>query len=172
MADTATSSASQANGSSIGIVADVNGHATVTHPDGTQANITKGMQVFKGDQIETDAQGAVNITFEDNTVFAVSNNAQMTIDEFVYDADKDGQGDADISVMRGIFVYTSGFVGKEDPSDVHIKTPVGSIGIRGTILSGYIPPEGSGEEAKISLIEGAIVVRPIGGGEFALNTPR
>jgi hypothetical protein len=163
---------SEKNGVSVGTVAEVKGHATVVHPDGTQETMTKGLSVFSGDIIETDAAGAVNITFNDNTVFAVSNDAKMTIDEFVYDANKDGEGQADISVVRGVFAYTSGFVGKEDHNDVHIKTPVGSIGIRGTTLTGYIPEEGSPDSPKISLIEGAIVVQPNQGPEIFLDESR
>jgi hypothetical protein len=163
---------SEKNGVSVGTVAEIKGHATVVHLDGTQETMTKGLSVFAGDIIETDAAGAVNITFNDNTVFAVSNNAKMTIDEFVYDPNKDGEGQADVSVVRGVFVYTSGFVGKEDHNDVHIKTPVGSIGIRGTTLTGYIPEEGSPDSPKISLIEGAIVVQPNQGAEIFLDESR
>lgn len=163
---------SEKNGVSVGTVAEIKGHATVVHLDGTQETMTKGLSVFAGDIIETDAAGAVNITFNDNTVFAVSNNAKMTIDEFVYDPNKDGEGQADVSVVRGVFAYTSGFVGKEDHNDVHIKTPVGSIGIRGTTLTGYIPEEGSPDSPKISLIEGAIVVQPNQGAEIFLDESR
>lgn len=163
---------SEKNGASVGTVAEIKGHATVVHLDGTQETMSKGLSVFAGDIIETDAAGAVNITFNDNTVFAVSNNAKMTIDEFVYDPNKDGEGQADVSVVRGVFVYTSGFVGKEDHNDVHIKTPVGSIGIRGTTLTGYIPEEGSPDTPKISLIEGAIVVQPNQGAEIFLDESR
>lgn len=163
---------SEKNGASVGTVAEIKGHATVVHLDGTQETMSKGLSVFAGDIIETDAAGAVNITFNDNTVFAVSNNAKMTIDEFVYDPNKDGEGQADVSVVRGVFVYTSGFVGKEDHNDVHIKTPVGSIGIRGTTLTGYIPEEGSPDTPKISLIEGAIVVQPNKGAEIFLDESR
>lgn len=163
---------SEKNGVSVGTVAEIKGHASVVHLDGTQETMTKGLSVFAGDIIETDAAGAVNITFNDNTVFAVSNNAKMTIDEFVYDPNKDGEGQADVSVVRGVFVYTSGFVGKEDHNDVHIKTPVGSIGIRGTTLTGYIPEEGSTDTPKISLIEGAIVVQPNKGAEIFLDESR
>ena len=55
-----------------------------------------------------------------------------------------------------MFVYTSGLIGRDDPDDVKIETPVGSIGIRGTIIAGNISPDG---ESSITVIEGAIVVK-------------
>lgn len=160
---------SDANGSAVGLVASLTGHATVNHQDGTHQDIVKGMPVYQGDTITTDANGGVNITFKDGTVFAVSNDAEMTIDEFVYDPNKHGEGDADVSVVRGIFLYTSGLIGKEDPTDVNIKTPVGSIGIRGTILTGFIPDHGDSHPPTVSLIEGKIVVTPNKGEPITLD---
>ncbi|PJF20948.1 MAG: hypothetical protein CUN56_13580, partial [Phototrophicales bacterium] len=59
----------------------------------------------------------------------------------------------------------SGLIGRDDPDDVTIDTPVGSIGIRGTIIAGHIDPEG---QSSITVVEGAIVVKN-GGGEETLD---
>lgn len=143
--------------SPIGEITEAKGTVTVLHQDGTKETAQKGTPLFEGDVIETSADGAANITFADESSFAVSNNARMAIDEFEFDA-KTNEGENNFSMLRGIFVYTSGLVGREDPDDVHIKTPVGSIGIRGTIIAGDIPAEGGANAAKISVVEGAIVV--------------
>ena len=146
----------------VGQVGEVSGHATVTHANGTTETITKGTPIFEGDVVETDAKGAVNIKFADESSFAVSNNAKMAIDEFVFDT-ASNSGENKFSMLRGLFVYTSGLVGREDPDDVQINTPVGSIGIRGTIITGVLPQDGSSEPAQISVIEGAIVIHPLHG---------
>lgn len=152
----------------VGEAHEVSGHATVTHTDGTKETIVKGTHIFEGDVIETDAKGAVNIQFADESSFAVSNNAKMAIDEFVFDTTTNG-GENKFSVLRGLFVYTSGLVGREDPDDVHINTPVGSIGIRGTIITGDIPADGENRPASISVVEGAIVVNSVTGSEVILS---
>ena len=54
---------------------------------------------------------------------------------------------------------------RDDPDDVQIDTPVGSIGIRGTIIAGHI---NAGGESEITVIEGAIVVKN-GSGEHTLS---
>ncbi|MBI4030241.1 MAG: FG-GAP repeat protein [Proteobacteria bacterium] len=150
--------------SPIGAVREVSGNATVTHPDGTSETITAGMPVFQGDIIETDAQGSVNIQFTDESTFAVAANAKLALDEYVYDPGT-SSGASDFSLLRGMFVYTSGLIGREDPDDVHINTPVGSIGIRGTTVIGAINPDG---ESYITVTEGAIVVKN-GAGEQTLS---
>jgi len=158
-------------GVKVGIAADVEGGATVVRADGSTSVVQEGTIIYENDTVETSAEGAVNITFNDGTTFAVSQNASMVIDEFVYDPNQEGAGDLDISVTRGVFGYTSGFIGKEDPQDVNIETPVGSIGIRGTTFTATIPPEGSGENFKVSILEGAIAVQPTNGGEYILDDP-
>ena len=152
----------------VGSVQEVSGNATVTHENGTKEALTKGMAIYEGDVIETDAKGAVNIEFVDESSFAVSNNAKMAVDEFSYDSKSHG-GENNFSMLRGLFVYTSGLVGREDPDDVKINTPVGSIGIRGTIITGVIPEEGSSQPAQISVVEGAIVVHTNNGTDHTLS---
>lgn len=147
--------------SPIGAVHEVSGSATVTHPDGSSEPIQKGTAIYQGDIIETSGGGAVNIMFIDESTFSVSEDARLAIDEFVFDPSS-AEGVNNFSVLKGVFVYTSGIIGREDPDDVHIKTPVGSIGIRGTIIAGDV---NSGE---ITVVEGAIVLRDPFGNEMTL----
>ncbi len=147
----------------VGAVHEVTGHATVTHTDGSTETIVKGTPIFQGDIVETDAQGAVNITFVDETSFAVSQDARLSIDNYVYDASTQS-GSNDFSVLKGVFVFTSGLIGRDDPDDVHINTPVGSIGIRGTIIAGNV------DTGEITVIEGAIVLTDHNGNEMTLAT--
>lgn len=149
--------------SPVGAVQELTGQATVTRTDGTTQEITIGTPIYQGDIIETDDEGAVNIVFVDETSFAVSENARLAIDEYVYDPATES-GSQGFSILRGVFVFTSGLIGRDDPDDVNIDTPVGSIGIRGTTIMGTINPDG---DSQITIIEGAIVVRN-GGGEQTL----
>ena len=141
--------------SPVGAVEEVSGQATVIRVDGTSEPITLGTPIYQGDIIETSAEGAVNIAFIDETSMAVSEDARMAIDEYQFDPATES-GTTNLSVLRGVFVFTSGLIGRDDPDDVLIDTPVGSIGIRGTIIAGKIKP---GEESEITVVEGAIVVK-------------
>lgn len=152
--------AEAANGTSdaspIGVIKEVSGKATVTRTDGSEETITLGTAIYEGDVIETEGDGAVNIIFIDETEFAVSENARLAIDEYVFDPATQ-EGTTNFSVLSGVFAFTSGLIGRDDPDDVEIETPVGSIGIRGTIIAGKIDPDGG--DNQITVIEGAIVVK-------------
>lgn len=150
--------------SPVGMIKETTGDATITHPDGTIVHAAIGTPIYQGDVVETQGNGAVNITFVDETTFAVSENARLSIDEYVFDPASQS-GENSFSVLRGVFVFTSGLIGREDPDDVHIDTPVGSIGIRGTTIMGTINPNG---DSQITVVEGAIVVRN-GSGEQTLS---
>lgn len=147
--------------SPVGVVQDVTGGATITHPNGSTETVTIGTQIYEGDIIETSDNGAVNILFIDESTFAVSQNARLAIDEYVFDPDSNG-GTSDFSVLRGLFVFTSGLIGRDDPDDVHIDTPMGSIGIRGTTIAG------NADTGEITVLEGAIVLRGLDGSEVTL----
>ncbi|MFK7840152.1 MAG: FecR domain-containing protein, partial [Bdellovibrionales bacterium] len=149
--------------SPIGAVQEISGDATITRGDGSTEVLSIGSPVYQGDIIETDADSAINVTFVDESSFAVSEETRLAIDEYVFDPSSQG-GTQNFSVLKGVFVYTSGLIGREDPDDVSIETPVGSIGIRGTIIAGDV------DKGEITVVEGAIVLRDPSGQEMTLAT--
>lgn len=149
------------SGNPVGAVHELSGTATVTRTDGSTETIARGTPIYQGDIVETGSEGAVNIMFIDETSFAISEDARLAIDEFVFDP-ATNSGSTDFSVLKGVFVYTSGLVGREDPDDVQIETPVGSIGIRGTIIAGDV------NNGEITVVEGAIVLSDYNGNQVTL----
>ncbi len=141
--------------SPVGAIEDVKGDAVIIRADGSQEPAMIGTPIYQGDVIETSGNGAANIVFLDETSMAVSENARFAINEYTFDPSNES-GTTNFSVLRGVFVFTSGLIGREDPDDVEIETPVGSIGIRGTVIAGNIKPGG---ESEITVLEGAIVIR-------------
>lgn len=146
--------ASLNDASPVGAVEEITGDATVTRTDGTSEKLSLGSPIYNGDTITTSGDGAVNISFIDDTSMAVSENARLSIDEYQFDPSTES-GETNLSVLRGVFVFTSGLIGRDDPDDVKIDTPVGSIGIRGTVIAGHINPGG---DSKVTVVEGAIVI--------------
>ncbi len=149
-----------------GKITEVVGEAHIIRADGTHVTATVGTPVYQGDVIETAKTGAVNILFVDNTTFAVSESARMSIDQFVYHS-TEHSGSSFFSMLQGVFVYTSGLIGKTDPGSVSIETPVGSIGIRGTVVAGHILP--AGQHSEITILDGAIALTN-GSGTQEMNT--
>jgi len=90
----------------IGEITEVTGVAKIIRTDGTEETVTLGTEVFQGDIVETSDAGAVNIGFIDDSSFAVSNDARISIDEFVFDPETEG-GVQDFSKAQSLCAMTA-----------------------------------------------------------------
>ena len=88
-----------------------------------------GDLVYQGDVVRTGADGRVSINFTDGTSFNLTNNANMTLNEFVYDPN--GKSNSTLfNLSKGTFTFVAGKIAKT--GDMKIDTPVATMGIRGT----------------------------------------
>jgi FecR protein len=71
----------------------------------------------------------------DQTNISVGTNSQVVLDRFVFDPDRP-KGDVILTATRGVFRFVTG---TQDHSSYHIKTPMATIGVRGTVVQFYIP---------------------------------
>ncbi len=111
-----------------GKIALVTGSATVTRSGETIASLKVGDLVFRGDIIETGADGRVCIYLRDGTTFEVSNRARMVLKECP------GAGDASaalVDIQRGDFAFIPGEAAKVDR--LEIDTPFAKIRGRTTV---------------------------------------
>jgi len=123
---------------SIGNVVAATGSVTIEHANAvvvqatlpSQAGQTKvGDLVYQGDVVRTGADGRVSINFADGTSFNLSNNANMTLNEFVYDP-KGKSNSTLFNLSTGTFTFVAGNIAKT--GNMKIDTPVATMGIRGT----------------------------------------
>ena len=108
-------------------------------------------RVSLNDEIRTGAQSQLRVLLLDSSEFSVGSSARVVIDRFVYDPAKSTRS-MGVSVAKGSFRFMSGRSTGMKSSNSKIQTPVGSIGIRGTIVEGAV-----GEDAiRIAAGESAI----------------
>ncbi|PHQ68327.1 MAG: hypothetical protein COB93_10555, partial [Sneathiella sp.] len=126
----AQSSTTQSDaGGPIGEVAEITGTVTAKHLDGTSDQLVEGASVYQGDVLETGSGGFFSIEFVDETQFSMGENGRAVLDEMVYNP-SGGNGTFGVSLLQGVFSLVSGQIAKDDPENVSVKTPVGTIGIR------------------------------------------
>ena len=117
--------------------------------------LNAGDPVFQGDVVETGDGAAINLLFVDETTFALGDQARLALDEMVYNpASK--QGSSAFSILKGVFVFTSGQIAQTDNTKMTVTTPVATIGIRGTKVAGEVAPPG--QESRFTVIDGEIAV--------------
>jgi hypothetical protein len=112
----------------IGNVATLTGTATVTR-NNVPTPLKLQDDIFLNDVLKTSANSTLGVTFNDATTFNLTANAQITVDNYVYE-DGGKQNAALFDVTRGTVAFVAAAVAKT--GDMKISTPSASLGIRGT----------------------------------------
>lgn len=143
-----------ASGPQIGQVSELSGRVFAVRADGTRVELGTGDPLYQGDVIETAAgDSAVRILLVDQTTFAIGPDARLALDELAFNP-QDHSGEVSFSMLKGVFIFTSGLVAKKDPSHMTVNTPVALIGIRGTVVTGNLDDLGG----QFTVLNGTIMV--------------
>jgi hypothetical protein len=122
----------------IGIAAAVRGSVRAQAPGQTVGrDVSSGKPVYLNDHVTTGDGARMQIMLLDETVFTIGPNSDMVLDEFVYDP-KTSAGKVSAQITKGVFRFVTGKVAQRNPSDMKVKLPVGTIGIRGTMVEGSV----------------------------------
>ncbi|WP_414645083.1 VCBS domain-containing protein [Bradyrhizobium sp.] len=128
----------------IGHVTKLAGSATAIR-NGVSVILNNGDNVEKGDVVSTGADSTLGITFIDGTVFGLSSNARMVLNEMVYDPNGSSNSSL-LSLVAGTITFVAGETAKH--GDMKIDTPVATMGIRGTAVLtqiNFVVPAGGGD---------------------------
>jgi hypothetical protein len=130
----------------VGSIATLQGTASVTRNNATSALALRD-PVYKNDVLQTNVDGTLGITFDDETTFTLKPNTRLTVDEFVYQ-----EGATDNAAIFNVVRGTAAFVAAEvaHTGNMKIDTPTSSLGIRGT--TGLVEvPEGGATAGQVSI---------------------
>src|SRR6516165_53880 len=106
------------------------GTANTVRPEasGTIAGtLSAGSGVHANETVRTGNSGQAGMRFLDESNLHVGPSSSVRLDKFVYDPNK-GAGSVVIDGARGAFRFSTG---AQNKGDVKIKTPSGTLGIRG-----------------------------------------
>lgn len=93
-----------------------------------------GSKVFQNEVITTGAESLAQLIFLDETSLSVGPKSQVTLDKFVFNPSQ-GAGSVVFTATKGAFRFITG---SQNPHHYTIKTPVATIGVRGTIVDCFI----------------------------------
>jgi hypothetical protein len=114
----------------IGYVKTLSGAATIT-TNKNKVSAQLGTPLFQGSQLKTGPKSSMGITFKDDTVMSFGADTELTVDEYLF-APSQGKLKLGSSLAKGSMNYVSGVIAKLQPDAVSVKTPTGTIGVRGT----------------------------------------
>ena len=95
-----------------------------------ERRLAAGNPVLQNDRIRTGTDSVAQLLFADQTTLSVGPRSEVTLDRFVYDPNR-STGDVAVSLTTGALRFVSG---QQDPRSYQVRTPVATIGVRGTIV--------------------------------------
>ena len=113
--------------------------------------LRQGDRVYHTELIKTGKNSLATLLLDDNTQVSLGADTAVQLDQFIYNPDST-QGAVTLNSARGIFRFLTGLL----PSKSYkIKTPVATIGVRGTVFDVWNRKDGS---TVILLRHGKVVV--------------
>ena len=88
--------------------------------------IAKGTNLYTNEVVRTGDASVADLKFLDDSTMNVGPISEVKLDKFVYDPG--GGGAVIINATKGAFRFVTG---KQDQKSYQIKTPYGTLGIRG-----------------------------------------
>ncbi len=93
--------------------------------------LVAGSDVRVREVVRTGADSMAQLLFLDETSLSIGPQSEVTLDRFVYEPNRRA-GNVVFNTGRGVFRFVSG---SQQPTSYQIKTPVATIGVRGTVVS-------------------------------------
>ena len=99
--------------------------------DGKLLPASVGMPIRQADSLVTGADGAVGVTFSDNSLLSTGPNSVLVVDRYNFDSTTHA-GSFDASLRKGTLAVVSGKMVKQSPDAMKVRTPAAIMGVRGT----------------------------------------
>jgi hypothetical protein len=101
-----------------------------------ERSLTRGASIFISDLIKVAASSKLQIRFSDGGMLNLIERTEYRIN--TYEFNKEGKNEYSAELAKGGFRALSGSIGNANPDGYNVKTPVATIGIRGTIFEANI----------------------------------
>ena len=105
------------------------GQATTVRPE-AHANtrmLSSGADVHANETVRTGSNGMAGLRFQDSTNLTVGPSSTVRLDKFVYDPNRGAAG-VTVNLTRGAARFVTG---TQSRGEYTIKTPYGTLGVRG-----------------------------------------
>lgn len=136
----------------------VSGEVQMAPAKGDYGSLAFGQRVESGATIKTGANGRVVLRFDDGQMISISESSLFVVNEFKFNAHKPAESSFVVSLFKGGMRAVTGVIGETNKSNVTFKSPVATVGIRGTDFQLFFE-----NKLYINVIQGAISVANEGG---------
>jgi hypothetical protein len=120
---------------SIGQVVWIKGTVQATLPDSTARTLKRRDAIYEKDTLTSGPDGTGQVVFSDGGLLALRSDSAIKISEYKFDKATPSTNKNVVEVVKGGFRTITGAIAKTNPNGYEVKTPVATIGVRGTDFS-------------------------------------
>ncbi|MEI6201587.1 MAG: FecR domain-containing protein [Enhydrobacter sp.] len=124
----------------IGVTSVTSGDPLGQPPSEPERVLRVGIDLQANERVSTQANDRAHLVFLDGSSLSVGPNSAVSLDKYVYDPNRSG-GELVMTASKGVFRFVGGSISKG--SEVVIKTPSATIGIRGGIATFEVSASGA-----------------------------
>lgn len=114
------------------------GYATDTH--GNTRELSHGATVQTGEVLSTGPGSYLNVRFSDGGLLLLRPDSRLAVDAHAHGGPT-AASHSSLRLLKGGLRAVTGAIGREQPENVRVITPVATIGIRGTDFMADIVPD-------------------------------
>jgi len=111
---------------SVGIVTKIENQAQIGN-----RNAALGSPVFMNDRLRTGANARLQVTFRDNSVLTLGEQANVVVDRYVFDPEQ-SKGEILLKSTQGALRFAGGKLKQMSDKKIGVTTPVAALAVRGT----------------------------------------
>lgn len=113
----------------------VKGKVTAAQPGGTARSLERRSAIFEHDVINTSSGSTGEVGFTDTSTVSLQQNSQFSVDQYSYKPGDTSNNKSVMSLVKGGLRTITGLIPKGNTESYQMKTPVATIGVRGTQYS-------------------------------------
>ena len=145
-----------ASAAGIATVVDVVNEGYRTPPGADEVTAKTADELVQNEGLRTEEESVIAVKFVDGSTLSVEESSEMVLSDYVFDG---AASSGLINLNNGLFHFTSGGQGDQG---VRLRTPVATIGVRGTEFLVHV----DGDDATIiDILSGAVSAQPNGTGK-------
>jgi hypothetical protein len=110
----------------------VTGMAVATDGVGGKRELRPGDSVYEGETIHTADGARVELKLVDNSDMYIRQRSEVKMQAYHMDPEGNEPGNAIVDLLTGGLRVVTGLIGKKPGDNYQVKTPTGTLGIRGT----------------------------------------
>lgn len=139
----------------------------IQHQDGAQEPGQRGMELIAGDTVITGEKGRAQLLMSDGARIALKPETEFVIESYQAPETTQGadglvavtEGSGVLNLIKGGMRAVSGEMTKSNPDGLLVKTPVATMGIRGTGWKCLLVGEGKQTKLYLKVVDGLVVIK-------------